>query len=69
MLELKFYYDFNTFGGKPKRDIEKIDECKIKEYNVINDQVELIVICTTESIAEKLKHYFSIRYEIFEKKN
>jgi len=68
MKELHFYYDYNTFGAKPKREIEKIQECKILFYGTTNDQVELIVLCPTEDIAVKLKQFLAIAFEIFPKK-
>ena len=64
MYELSFNYDFKVFGGKPKIDIGKIDDVKIGYYQVENDNVLLCVICTDLVIAEKLKHYFAIRYEL-----
>lgn len=68
MYELSFNFNFTLFGGKPKRDIEKIPECKISSYDVNNDEVYLNVICDCESTVEKLKQYLAIRYEIFPKK-
>jgi len=68
MYELTFNYNFTLFGGKPKRDIEKISECKISSYDVSNDEVNLNVICDSYDTVEKLKQYFAIRYEIFPKK-
>lgn len=68
MYELFFNYSFDLFGGKPKRDIEKIPECKVSLYSVDNDLVNLTVICDSAETVEKLKQYFSIRYEIFPKK-
>jgi len=68
MYELQFKYDFKTFGGKPKRDIEKIPECKINYYQVENDSVFISVMCIDKEIAEKLKHYFAIRFELFPSK-
>jgi hypothetical protein len=67
MQELHFIYDFTTFTGKPKRDVEKIDECKLLDYNVDKDIVTLKVICDCEATADKLKQYFAIRYEILPK--
>ena len=55
------------FSGGPKLDLSKIPECKIKSYSVENDRVHLIVLCEDREIAEKLKHYYLIRYEIFPK--
>lgn len=68
MHELHFAYNFTTFSGAPRRDILKIAECKIKKYDVSDDLVELVVICESKDIAEKLKHYMLIRFEIFAKK-
>lgn len=68
MYELFFNYSFDLFGGKPKRDIEKIPECKINLYSVDNDLVNLSVICDCFETVEKLKQYFLIRYELFPKK-
>ena len=65
MYELQFKYNFKLFGGKPKRDIEKIPECKVAYYQVENDEVLISVKCLDSIIAEKLKHYFAIRYELF----
>lgn len=67
MVELHFHYNFKTFAGSPKLDLLKIPECKIKEYSVQNDKVVLIVLCEDRDIAEKLKQYYAIRYEIFPK--
>jgi hypothetical protein len=68
MVELHFKYDFDTFGAKPKRDVDKIDECKIQFYGTSDNTVELIVLCQDEVIAEKLKHYLIMVYEIMPKK-
>lgn len=68
MIELHFNYDYNLFGAKPKRDIEKIEDCKILFYGVSDTRVELIVLCPTKDIVEKLKQYMLIVYEIFPKK-
>lgn len=68
MYELLFNYSFDLFGGKPKRDIEKIPECKVNLYSVDNDSVHLTVICDCNETVEKLRQYFSIRYELFPKK-
>jgi hypothetical protein len=68
MYELYFAYNFTTFSVGPRRDILKIPECKIKKYDVANDNVELVVVCESQDIAEKLKHYMLIRFEIFAKK-
>lgn len=68
MYEVIFNYNFTLFGGKPKRDIEKIDECKISSYDVTNDEVILNVLCDCEATVEKLKQYLGIRYEILPKK-
>jgi hypothetical protein len=68
MLELHFKYNYNLFGAKPKREIEKIDECKILFYGVSDDTVELVVLCTTQDIADKLKRFLAIAFEIFPKK-
>jgi hypothetical protein len=67
MVELLFNYNFDTFGGGPKLDLSKIPECKIKNYSVLNNTVTLVVLCEDRDIAEKLKQYYSIRYEIFPK--
>ena len=68
MYELFFNYSFDLFGGKPKRDIEKIPECKVNLYSVDNDSVHLTVICDCNETVENLRQYFSIRYELFPKK-
>jgi hypothetical protein len=68
MYEVHLKYSFNTFGSKPKRGIEKIEDCKILFYGVSNDDVELIIRCPSEDILEKLKHYLAIAYELFPKK-
>ena len=68
MVELHFKYNFNVFGSKPKREIEKIEECKTLFYGVSNDDVEFIVLCSTPDIAEKLKRFLAIAFEIFPKK-
>jgi hypothetical protein len=68
MYELVFKFNFTLFGGKPKRDIEKLPECKVSSYDVVNDEVNLNVICDSLDTADKLKQYFAIRYEIFPKK-
>jgi hypothetical protein len=68
MIELHFKYDYDMFGGKPKRDIDKIEECKILFYGVSDNTVELIVQCTSQDIADKLKHYLIMVYEIIPKK-
>lgn len=68
MRELHFSYDYNLFGAKPKRDIEKISDIKILFYGVSDDKVELILMCPDESTADKLLQFLSIAYEIFPKK-
>jgi hypothetical protein len=68
MIELHFSYSFTLFGSKPKREIEKIDDYKILFYGVSDDKVELIVLCPTRDIAEKLKQFLAIAYEILPKK-
>lgn len=68
MVELHFKYDFDTFGGKPKRDIEKIQECKILFYGVSDSVVEMVVSCEDEVVADKLKLFLAIAYEIMPKK-
>jgi hypothetical protein len=65
MIELQFKYDFSIFAGSPKLDLNKIPECKIKSYNVEKNRVDLIVLCEDREMADKLKHYYAIRYEIF----
>jgi hypothetical protein len=65
MIEMHLKYDFKTFGSKPKRSIEKIDECKILFYAVTNDDVEIVIRCPDESIYDKLAHFLSIAYELF----
>jgi hypothetical protein len=67
MVELHFRYNFDTFGGSPKLDLSKIPECKIKDYSVGGNKVQLIVLCEDRDIADKLKHYYAIRYELFPK--
>ena len=68
MIELHFKYDFNTFGAKPKRDIEKIEDIKIQFYGVSDSTVELILLCPDESMADKVKQFLAIAYEIMPKK-
>lgn len=68
MIELHFNYDYNLFGGKPKREIEKIEDCKILFYGVTDDRTELIVFCPSKDIAEKLKQFLAIAFEILPKK-
>jgi|694.fasta_scaffold60111_2 hypothetical protein len=68
MIELHFSYSFNLFGAKPKRDIEKLNDYKILFYGVSDDKVELIVLCPTRDISEKLKQFLAIAYEILPKK-
>jgi hypothetical protein len=68
MIELHFKYDFNTFGAKPKRDIEKIDQVKIQFYGVSDHTVELVISCPDESTADKVKYFFAVAYEILPKK-
>ena len=68
MIELHFSYSFTLFGSKPKREIEKIDDYKILFYGVSDDKVELIVLCPTRDIAEKLKQFLAIAYEILPQK-
>ena len=68
MYELSFSFNFTLFGGKPKRDVEKIEECKVSSYDVNNGEVYLNVICDSQATVDKLKQYFAIRYEIFPKK-
>ena len=68
MIDLHFSFDYDTFGAKPKREIEKIRECKIQYYGVSNSTVELIVTCEDEVIAEKLKQFLIIAFEIMPKK-
>lgn len=68
MIELHFKYNYTLFGAKPKREIEKIDECKVLFYGVSDDNVEMVVLCTTQDIAEKLKLFLAIAFEIFPKK-
>lgn len=69
MVELHFKYDYDTFGSKPKRDIEKIKECKVQFYGVSDNVVEMVVWCDDESIANKLKQFLAIAYEILPKKS
>jgi len=68
MIELHFHYDYDLFGAKPKRDIEKIKEIKINFYGVSESAVELIVTVPDEDTMEKLKQFLAIAYEIFPKK-
>jgi hypothetical protein len=68
MIELHFSYSFNLFGAKPKREIEKLNDYKILFYGVSDDKVELIVLCPTRDISEKLKQFLAIAYEILPKK-
>lgn len=68
MMELHFKYDFNTFGAKPKRDIEKIEDIKIQFYGVSDSTVELVLLCPDESMADKVKQFLAIAYEILPKK-
>jgi hypothetical protein len=65
MIQLHFKYSFSVFSGSPKLDLAKIPECRVKSYNVEIDDVELVVLCEDREIAEKLKHYYAIKYEIF----
>jgi hypothetical protein len=69
MVELHFKYSFDLFGAKPKRDVEKLQDYKILFYGVSDDTVELIVMCPTTDMAEKLKLFFGISYEILPKKS
>ena len=68
MVELHLRYSYTLFGSKPKRSIEKIEECKVLFYAVTNDIVDLIVLCPTEDRSEKTRHFLLIAYEIFPKK-
>jgi hypothetical protein len=68
MPELTFIYSFSTFGESPKIDVEKLEQCQISQYKVFEDIVNMVVLCESERTADKLKYYFSIRYELFPKK-
>jgi len=65
MYEVHYKYSFDTFSGAPRRDVQKIPECQILKYDVLKGEVELIVQCENKEIAEKLKHYMLIRFELF----
>lgn len=56
------------FGGKPKRALEKIKDCKIQFYGVSDDDVELIILCPDQEMADKVKQFLAIAYEILPKK-
>lgn len=68
MIELHFKYDYDTFGAKPKRTLEKIEDIKILFYGVSDSVVELIVMCPDEASSEKVRSFFAIAFELLPKK-
>ena len=66
MFLVTFKYGFNSLGGWPKRELEKSNTlCAIKSYEVLRDDVTLVVSAVDKESAEEIKYKMLIMFELF----
>ena len=69
MVKATYTYSFIELSGKPKRFLEKQEECKIMGYGVTTDTVTLIVLFETNSTFQTLKKELKSKFNLTEDKS
>lgn len=69
MFLVTFKYGFDSLGGWPKRELEKFNTlCTIKSYEVLRDDVTLVVSTNDIESVETIKYKMLIMFELFSTK-
>ena len=68
MYEVIFAYNFEVYKGKPKRELEKLNGCKIKSYGVVKDSVTLFILCEDKNSLNLCQKIIKEKYNINPKK-
>jgi len=68
MYEVLFAYNFEVHKGKPKRELEKLNGCKIKSYGVVKDSVTLLLLCDDKFSLSECKNMAKDKFNLNPKK-
>lgn len=68
MFLITYNYGFDDLGGQPKREIESMNKiCSIKKYDIVKDDVTLVILANDENSLESIKYKMLI-FELFPRK-